>query len=452
MPKKDGGTRRQGHEGGQRAGPGRPFIEKVAGAVGKVIPEHLLPTVFAGVVVAALLLLILTIVGFSRDPGEVARRRVEKLKAEIVRLGDGLKEERVAHSEARGAKKGLERTREQLSRLEDDRKRLAGQVKDLTQRLGEAREGRKKLDRERGELRRQAENDGRAALKERDAALRDSKVTTDRLAAAETRLKELQKEYNELRAEKDEAKKVHESARVAFESIVDNVDGIDDPEKKLEALERLRALSRLDLAGTRYMEKLDGMVSRQKGLLEDEKRRAREEAKREARAIYESVMKAVKRHREAYEENLKRLKEAYARIEGTRWGEKLKKLIESSEGTLADDCARVLYEKLVSRVRLNPKSYDENLALAAEIKPGITQRYEKAFAKQVAGVERDKLDTAGRAALSEARAHIASNPKDHEGNIAALREFLKRARGSRHEDKLADMIERERKMLLRAGK
>ena len=60
-----------------------PFIEKVTEVVHRVVPEHLVPVFFAGALVVVLVLFLFVIIGFSRNPGEVANKRVENLAMEL---------------------------------------------------------------------------------------------------------------------------------------------------------------------------------------------------------------------------------------------------------------------------------------------------------------------------------------------------------------------------------
>ncbi len=500
---------------GRKAGWVGPFIEKVTEVVHKVVPEHLVPVSFAGALVAVLVLFLLTVIGFSRDPEKAAKGKIEDLE-------ERLKNERSEHAATRTEKRKLSgtagtseyelrRAKDRLERLEKERERLQTQVQEFKKQLKEAGGDEKKLAREFKDFKRKAAEEKRGLVKDRDDALRTRKAVDGSLAAVETQLKEVRDRYNELRGKQKQSAAVHEKARVAFESIVKMVDGIEDPEKKIRAVERLRAASNLDLDGTVYMERLDEKIKRERRLMEEAKQLAQKRAKVDAKDTYKAymnrlgatfgyeaqmallagaekefkeldetayalkvhnemedrrtkhedevarevrdqVMRAVALQPKAYEENLKSLEEALEKTKGTRYAKAIQKQVDSRRRTLADDVARKLYEDLVSRVRLNPKGYDENLAYAAEIKPGITQRYEKKFAKQVAAVETAKRDAAGRVALSEAQEHVAKNPTDHEGNITALIGFKTRARDSRYESKLADLLARERKLLLRSRK
>lgn len=503
-----------GRKGGRDRSPAA-FIEKVTEVVHKVVPEHLVPVSFAGALVVVLVLFLFVIIGFSRDPEEVAKKRVESLETR-------LKDERTEHAATRAEKRKLSgkagtseyelgRAKDRLGRLEKERDRLQAQLQEVKTQLKEAGGGEKKKARELADFKKKTAGEKRTLVKDRDDALRARKVVDGRLAAMETQLKEVRDRYNELRGKQEQSARVYENARSTFDRIVKMVDEIEDPEKKIRAAERLRAASQLDLDGTVYMARLNEKIKHERRLMEEAKQLARKKAKVDAkdaykdymnrlgatfgyeakmallagakrdfeeldetayalkvhkemearrtkhegevaREVHDLVMRAVALQPKAYEENLKSLEEALEKTKGTRWAGAIQKQVDSRRRTLANDVARVLYEDLVSRVRLNPKGYDRNLAYAAEIRPRITPRYEKKFAKLVAKVETAKRDTAGRAALSEAQEHVAKNPTDHEGNIKALIEFKTRARDSRYESKLADMLARERKLLLRSRK
>ena len=489
-------SRGAGTPADQGGGPGGKIdaiADKIDEIVGKVVPERLLPTVFAGTALVTLLFFILMIVGFARDPGEAAKADIEALETQVEKLEKDLRETRGGKKEAgRSAatfERDLKQAQDQLSRLEENRGRLNKQVEDLRNQLEEARGARKDLDRKL-----------KKAVADASRGEKSVGVASERLKTVETQLGELRKQHDALRRQKDDAAKVYEKARVAFETIVKNVSEIANPEKKVENIERLRAASRPDLEGTVYMDKLDAMVARarktarreakvayadymnrlkmtvghesaMKLLAEakkefdeldetayllkiDQQMKEREEDHSDevARKVHDDVMKAIASQPKAYEENLTLLKEALEKAKDTRWGARIEGQATSRERTLADDVARAAYEELVSRVRKDPKAYDRNLDFAEEIKPKITARFEKHYAKQVAALEARRLKTLGREALSEAQEHVAKHPKDHEGNIEKILELRKRAAGSPYEPKLAAMLDRERKLLLRAGK
>ncbi len=104
------------------------IAEKIGEIVGKVVPERLLPTVFVGTALVTFLFFILMIVGFARDPEEVAQGDIEALETKVVKLEEDLGETRGAKKEAERSaatfERDLKQAKHKLSRLEENRGRI----------------------------------------------------------------------------------------------------------------------------------------------------------------------------------------------------------------------------------------------------------------------------------------------------------------------------------------
>ena len=501
----------QGESGnpGRPVDPGTPFVEKVGEVVGKVVPEHLLATVFAGTAILAFVLLILAIIGFVRDPGDVAKGDIADRDAKIEGLVEDLEEERDAHAQTRGEKKDIERkvgsSGNDLERAQAVATRLDEELGELKPRLEGLRKDLKEANGKVAELRKAQKVAQALAAREKKTVEKEAKGasgkledTSKRLAKADLEIAAWKERYEETRKEKSKADETYEHAELAYKTIVEAVTGIDTPEKKIETIEKMRAseAAMSVLQGSPFSRKLDVMIAAER---KNARREAKAtyaeymdklematdhgaalallaEAKKEfdergetsyalkvdrkttdrkdqiAREVSDEVMKSVRAEPEAYEENIGRLKEALEKVKGTRWKEAIEEQIVAREKTLPDDIARVLYEKLVSKSRLNPDKHDENIAYAEEVKSRITKRYEKKYAKQVIALKRARTEVKGRKALAEARELIAKNPENHQGNIEGLGDLLKDAEGSSSVAKLMALLQRERKLLARAKK
>ncbi len=396
--------------------------------------------------VAAVVFLILMIVGFSRSPEAAARSRIER------------------------AEKNLQ---DELGSHDETKKKLFSESKTREQAEKKAKTA-------------EAELAGKTAKLEEAVADRDSWRT----------------KFDELKAAKDERAKIEERARAAYESIIKSADGTKDLQKRLETLESRRDASRSDLVETPYMRRLETYISKVKRTLADHTRAAEDKAKRDAkdayadamrklktakgydgemavlrgareeladtpylgkidseiksredeqrkklaRSVYEEVTKKVKSSPKAYAENLAALEEAAQKTEGTKYGDKLKSEVEDRRKTLRANVARAVYDEVKKKLKESPKTYEENLAAleeAAQKTEGT--KYGPKLAREAKDRRKTLANDIAKAAYDGLRDRIKKSKKDYDGNITAAEAALEKAKGTKLEKKVRGILDDQRK-------
>ncbi|MHC4199168.1 MAG: hypothetical protein ACYSU0_04190 [Planctomycetota bacterium] len=401
---------------------------------------------FVAASVAAVVFLILMIVGFSRSPEAAARARVERAEK-------NLQDELGSH----------DKTKKKLFDETDARKKAEKKAKAA-----------------------EAELAAKTAKLEETVAERDSWST----------------KFNELKAAKDEKAKIEERARAAYESIIKSADGAKDLQARLDTLQSRRDASRADLVETPYMRRLEAEISRVKGALAKHTRAVEDKAKRDAKeayadavrklktakgydgemavlrgareelagtlyeakidseiksredeqrkklakSVYEEVIKKVKSSPKAYAENLAALEEAAQKTEGTKYGEKLTREVEDRRKTLGINVARVVYDEVMKKLKESPKAYEENLA-ALEEAAGKTEgtKYGEKLAREVKDRRKTLAKDIAEAAYDGLRDRIKKNKKDYEGNITAAEAALEKAKGTKLEKKVQGILDDQKK-------
>lgn len=407
---------------------------------------------FACTAVAAVVFLVLTIIGFSRSPEEAARTRVERA----------------------------------VKKYDAELKAHAATKKELY---------------DESNARKQADKDLKAArteFGEKEAVL--EKVQSDR--------DNWREQYKELKAAKDERARIEERARAAFESIMKRASGAEGPEKKLATLEGMREASLSALADTPYMKRLEGEISRVKRAVAEEKRAAETKAKRDAieayegamrrlkmakghdaemtvlraareelagtpyevridsqikaretvqtsqlaRSIYDEVIKKVKGSPRAYEENLAALEDAMTRTKGSKYEALLRRQVEARRKTVRDSVARVVYEEVMKKTKASRKAYEENLAALEEaMRKTEGTRYEATLGRLVEARRKSLARDIAAAAYSDLAVMIKRGPTNFDDNIAAAEEALAKAKGTRYEAKVRAMVESQKARKLDAA-
>ncbi len=485
MPEKDAG--KKGSSGGDK-----PFDGKVDEYVGRVVPAHLLATVFACTAAGALLLFILMIIGFARSPEKAAQESVDAARKALTDQRDRqakttlqLQAALAATAEAEGKAKradDLAKRAESKGQGSDDKcKQLEEQKAELQKKLRAEESGRRK-----------AESDKAKSASERDAALRAKKTVEQHAAKLDGDIKGLRDELQKLQAAKE-----------TFDSIMQKVAGAEEPEKRVELIESLRAEHKAELAGTTYMARLDAELEREKRNIQEGERSAAKEAKlaakdvyeeamrqlamvethekaieilseakaeltgtayevnvhkemvkreaahekKAAREIYDEVLKQVNASPKDYEENLRALEDALVKGEGTTYAAKLEKTVEKKKKTLKGDVAGAAWNDLLAQIKAKPDEYDENIAAAEDaLLKAEGTKLEGKVRKKLEGLKKDRLQKIGQEAYEEARAQLAKSRKDHATNVVVLRELEEKAAGSPRAPAIAKMRAREEKL------
>jgi hypothetical protein len=438
-----GMARKGGEKGGAKAeGPGvvERFVAKLGELVGKVIPDKWLPVAFSGSALLALVFLVFMIVGYSRSPGDVASAAIEGLQSDLAEAVDARDD---LERRARTAERELEPAKARLEATQKSEERLKTRVDELAKELREERTKLRSAERE-------AKTGAAEAVRERDAARKEAAGLAKRVEALETQLANLRTEHVELQRTKDERQKAEERARQAFESIMETAAKIDDPERKIEVIERMRASSADDLAGTAYASRLESAIGMERQRLVRTEREAEQKAVREAKEAYGDAMRKLATAR-THEEQMAVLSSAKRELAGTDYEVRIDREIRTREAAHAEKLARQVYEEVIARVQKDPTAYEENLAALREALPKTEgTRYEPALRNLVEARERTLKEDIGRAAYRAARSRIAASPRDHQANIDALAEEKAKATGTRWEQAIEKLIARERKLLERA--
>ncbi|MHC4506499.1 MAG: hypothetical protein ACYTFI_24655, partial [Planctomycetota bacterium] len=247
---------------------------------------------FVAASVAAVVFLILMIVGFSRSPEAAARARVERAEK-------NLQDELGSH----------DKTKKKLFDETDARKKAEKKAKAA-----------------------EAELAAKTAKLEETVAERDSWST----------------KFNELKAAKDEKAKIEERARAAYESIIKSADGTKDLQKRLETLQSRRDASRSDLVETPYMRRLEAEISRVKGALAKHTRAVEDKAKRDAKEAYADAVRKLKTAK-GYDGEMAVLRGAREELAGTLYEAKIDSEIKSREDEQRKKLAKSVYEEVIKK-------------------------------------------------------------------------------------------------------
>lgn len=505
-------TEDMGGKDEERAAP--PFGGKLDAAVAKVVPARFTATAFVGASAAALIFLVLTIIGFARSPEEATAAQRDAIQKKY-------EEERAKHAEtqkalkdATSAKKDLERKLEQLDsqlkKAATDKSSAEAAQKKAESALAEERtkhaETQKAL-RDAQKAKKDAEDKAAAV----DALLTRARSEKEAADAArknlEAQLADLRKQLAELQKQKAEQAKIEENAQAVFDGIVKTVSEIDDPAKKLETMERLRASSYKDLAGTAYLARLDATIAYEKKRLEDQKaalekkmlkdakstfadamRKAsaapdhssaiailkdakeklagtvqelaiekeiqrREASNREAiaKAAYEDIVARTKKAPTAYDENIAAAEAALPKTEGTAYKARLESQLAELRAGQKEYIARTAYEEVMARCKNAPTAYDENIAAAEAALPRTEgTAYKARLESQLKQLRQQRLEAIGRAALEEAKSQLAKSPKDYAANVAVLKELKAKAAGSPYEATIDALLKKQEALAARA--
>ena len=472
--------------------------DKVDEFVGKVIPQPWHATSLAIAAVAVLFFFILTIWGFARSPekaaAEAERSAVkalvdaeERLARANEALGKAVSGRKGAEREKDKATNQLEREKTKLGTAEEKKKELSGRITGLEKQFKAEKSGKDQANREK-----------KKAESARDSAQKKVAALGGQVKKLEGDLAALQKAHKKLKV-------TTRDAEAAYKKIMAAVAGLDTPEAKVEALERMQDASRAELAGTEFMGRLDAEIARERKAAGKQEAAAAKEAKiaaketyeealrglkmaaeedkigilREAKAkvagtayevslhkrivsleadqkadtaeaIYAEVLDKVKAAPGAFEENLEALEVALEQVKGTSYERKLESMIGKKRKSLKDDIAKAALAEVTAAVKNAPEDYDENIATAEAALPRTEgTKYEKTLKKKLKGLKAARLAKIGKEAYEAARALLKESPKDYAGNVAALRDFKARAEGSAYEAKIAKLLAGQEKKLAR---
>ena len=437
MPDKErgGAGRRTGGgpaHGSAAAGPAAaPFGGKVDEYVAKVVPEHLLATVFAATAAGALVFFILMIIGFAGSPEEATQAALaevegtlDEVSEELSETKKSLEEATAAQTEAVGKAEAAEKKAgdlgTQLGQAVEAQEKLGAQVADLQKGLKAEQAGARKAEKELKTTAAQAERDRKSAEKESGAL----KLRTQKL---EGELAEVGTQFKELKQQKDEQAKIDERARQAFDAIMATVSEIDDPEKRIEAIERLRRDSEKDLAGTVYIERLDEDAGRQKALVEKKEREALKLAKREAKKTFDEAKRSVALA-EDYEAQMAILTGAKENLAGSTYEVSISKEIEACEAKHK----KKVFADAMSKLK-EEGEHDAQMAILTEAKEKLAGgKYEASISREIAAREAAQKKRVARDAYEEVVAKIRSNPEARAENLRALEEALLKTEGTRY--------------------
>jgi hypothetical protein len=164
-----------------------------------------------------------------------------------------------------------------------------------------------------------------------------------------------------------------------------------------------------------------------------------------AKAIFDAVMKRIKESPRAYKENLDALKDAVQQTEGTKYAGTLSKYVAARERTLDVDIADAAYDNLRDRIKKSPKDFDGNITAA---EAALAKAKGTKLEKKVQGIlddqKEEKIYTAGKDAYEKARAKVKAS-SDRDENIAALEELKATAAGSKYEGAIDKLLVKQRK-------
>ncbi len=391
MPGREhGGARgKPGAGGSAPAGPaGAPFDGKIDEIVAKIVPEHLLPTVFAATAVGALIFFIVMFIGFFSGSSDASLQEevdglevtLEEERDKLAKNEEDLSAALDAKVEAEG-KVGVSIAKAQevqgkltaaIEKQEGLKTQIAGLNGDLKAERGKVRGAEKKLK----DAGVQAERDRKAAQKESSASEQKAVKLGADLAKALAKVEELKKQ-------------VVAKARAgeALDVIVAGVSAIADPEKKIEEIERLRKESAKELAGTDEMARLDKMIERERDLIEKEKRQAEKKAKLKQKEAYADALARVKKT-DDHDAQMAILAEAKAELAGTDYEARVSKQITARETTHGKQVARDVYKKVIEKVQSSPDARAENIrALKVALAQTEGTRYGTALKNLVEALE-----------------------------------------------------------------
>ncbi|MHC5053166.1 MAG: hypothetical protein ACYTKD_00435 [Planctomycetota bacterium] len=508
------------NDGTASGGDDRPFGGKVDDIVGKAIPQKWLATAFSGAAVLAFLFFILMIIGFMTGErlatDEEAKGLIKKAEdtaaAKVTRYEDIAKK---AREEQDTAKKELS---EALSKLRVAERKVSSsdseiasavarrdKVQGAFDALKQTHAALQKSLNDETRAKREAESKLRTAERERDAAKAKEAAIATRLTRTETGLKDLHKEHDVLRRQKEDDSKRVADAKAAFDSIMNKAAAEDDLAKRLELLRELRDESLTKLGGTAYarslgdeMIRVEQMIEKQEVLAKrkttrkageaysDAMRRlkmtkeharamdilretkeevagtkyevsiheqmvSREKAEKErlARAVYDAARRRLSEEPNAYEENLRALKAAMEETAGTRYAASLKKMVDAREASLQLDIARGAYETLSKQIRKSPPDYDANITVAEDaLAKAKGTRYEAKITSILKSQQERRLEAIGRAAYDACIKQVKGS-RDYAANVAELEAQKEKASGSPYEPKIDKLLAGQKKYLAR---
>lgn len=412
----------------------------VAEYVGRLIPSRRLPLAFTAAGGAALLLLILTIVGWARSPTERARREIDGLEEKISKerkaragIRSELKKAARAKKEAESAKRTAER---EVERLRAGAPSLKARVDGLQKSLKDAQEAR-------------SDAEGRAQAAERKAKAASTSLARDKgeRGALESKIKALESQVGDLRgqlrqeksrADAFQAKRVAEDkaleeARRKFESIVETALKIEDTEKRVEALKNFSREAGTQLAGTPYMQRLDSHIAREEKRLAGTRAKAAKKAKVKAEAIYSAARKRARLASDS-EYAIEVLKGARDDLEGTLYLDKLDAEIRGREGDLKESEAKAVYADVMEKIKKSPKEYEQHVELLEDAKERVAgTRYEASVEKHLASRKKTLKNDIARDAYEKATKLVRDPVIEDRDKIKLLKEAVRRTEGTRYE-------------------
>ena len=456
MPKKRSEEKETKSELKSSTAGSKPFGGKVDEIVAKAIPERWLATAFAGAAAGAVLLFILMIIGFARSPEAATQAKLEdgektladeraKVADAEKELGEALKAKRDSDGKAKSAEGNAKRLQRQLDASTQAQEKLVQQINDLR---GEVNSGRAKLRETEGQRKTAAAAAERVKAKagrERETAQKKEKALRDQIGTLKAELGDARKDYGKLEKTKEEREKVLERARAAFEMIMETAPKIEDPQERIETVQRLRDTSEAELAGTVYMERLTAEIKHQQSLVAKRKRAAEKMALKDAKGAYAEAMRKLKMATD-YESQMEILREAKDQTSGTDYEVKVHKEMEKREGIQRNKVARKAYEELLGRLKKTPRAYEENLkALKEGLATTKDTRYEAALKRLIDPRERTLKGDVARVAYQDLIAKIKRAPREYGQNIAAAEEALEKATGTRYEAKVRKQLDRQKR-------
>ena len=428
-------------------------IAKIDEVVGKAVPEKFQRSAVAGGAVLTLLFFLLWLIGLFSSPGGVADDATEaynQKEQELIETQGKLEE---AQEASKQAEKQVQNIQSELQKLESQKQGYENQIEKLKGQIEQERaakdEVRKDLQ-EANAQKRDAESKAKALQSLHDRAKRETESMKKQKVAAEARYADLNTRYNDLQKQKDLRSKLEGRAREAYENIIKTVSAIEDPAKKLETLRKLARASATELAGTPFQARVDEQIILTQRAMDAQKDRQRKLRRANAKKTTDDALRNA-RMAPTHEAAMKILAEAKEDVSGTPYEENIHRDMEKREAQHKIDVAREAYEALVKAARDNPLKFDENIALAEKnMESTKGTKFEKLLKRQLDSLTEQRLQVIGRRLYDDSRAQISKSPTDYAANVAALKDYHARAKGTPYERKIAGLLARQEKLLERS--